>query len=74
MRINLEYEAKRKSGRLGPPVLHIMRDGWYERARKAQVAEGKRAFQAKTEVLTPVKLQTEVVRPELDRVIEPEAA
>jgi hypothetical protein len=74
MGINIEYEAKRKSQRLGPPVLHIMRDGWYERGRKAQVAEGKRAFQAKTEVLTPVKLQTEMIRPELDRVIEIGAA
>ena len=74
MGINIEYEAKRKSQRLGPPVLHIMRDGWYERGRKAQVAQGKRAFQAKTEVLTPVKLQTEMIRPELDRVIEIGAA
>lgn len=74
MGINIEYEAKRKSQRLGPPVLHVMRDGWYERGRKAQVAQGKRAFQAKTELLTPVKLATQVVRPELDRVVELEAA
>lgn len=73
MGINIEYEAKRKSQRLGPPVLHIMREGWYERGRQAQVAEGKRAFQAKTEVLTPVKMATQMVRPELDRVIEIEA-
>jgi hypothetical protein len=74
MGINIEYEAKRKSRRLGPPVLHIMRDGWYERDRQTQVAEGKRAFQAKTELLTPVKLKTEMIRPELDRVIELDAA
>ena len=74
MGINIEYEAKRKSQRLGPPVLHVMREGWYERGRQAQVAEGKRAFQAKTEVLTPIKMETQMIRPELERVIEIEAS
>ena len=50
-RLNIEYEAKRKSGRLRPPVLQIMREGWYERGKQQLVAEGKRLFQAKTILL-----------------------
>lgn len=46
--LNIEYEAKRKSQRLHPPELHIMRQGWYDRQKKALIAEGKRLFQAKT--------------------------
>ncbi len=68
--INIEYKAKRDSQRLRPPVLHVMREGWYERQRKEQVAKGKRAFQAKTELLSAVKLATVEVRAELDDVIE----
>lgn len=49
--INIEYRAKRESQRLGAPVLHVMRDGWYERIRAAQAAHGGRQFQAKTVVL-----------------------
>jgi hypothetical protein len=71
--INIEYKAKRDSQRLRAPVLHVMREGWYERARKAQVAKGGRAFQAKTELLSPKKLATMEIRPELDDVIELEA-
>lgn len=47
-RLNIEYEAKRKSLRLGPPRLLIMKAGWYDRQKKALIAEGKRLFQAKT--------------------------
>jgi hypothetical protein len=68
--INIEYKAKRDSQRLHAPVLHVMREGWYERQRKEQVAGGKRAFQSKTELLTPDKLQTMDIRPELDDVVE----
>ena len=50
-RLNIEYQAKRKSGRLRPPVLQIMREGWYERGKQQLVAEGKRLFQAKTILL-----------------------
>ena len=35
-----------------------------------QVAGGQRAFQAKTELLSPVKQATSAVRPDLDDVIE----
>jgi len=68
--INIEYKAKRDSGRLGPPVLHLMREGWYERGRRQLAESGKRVFQAKTELLSPAKLQTQVVKPELAAVIE----
>ncbi len=49
--LNIEYQAKRASGRLGPPVLQVMRSGWYERGKQSLVAEGKRLFQAKTVLL-----------------------
>jgi hypothetical protein len=68
--INIEYKAKRDSQRLHAPVLHVMREGWYERQRKEQVAKGGRAFQAKTELLSAVKQDTMVVRPDLDDIIE----
>ena len=67
---NLEDKAKRDSQRLGPPVLHLMREGWYERGRRRQVADGTRAFQAKTELLSADKLRTRYIRPELDSVVE----
>ena len=65
-----EYKAKRDSMRLGAPVLHVMREGWYERERQAQVAGGKRAFQAKTQKLSPVKEATMAIKPELLEVVE----
>ena len=49
--LNIEYQAKRASGRLGPPVLQVMKSGWYERGKQSLVAEGKRLFQAKTVLL-----------------------
>ncbi len=68
--INIEYKEKRKSARLRPPVLHVMREGWYERARKEQAASGKRMFQAKTELLSPMKAKTMFIQPELKEIIE----
>ena len=50
--INIEYEAKRKSLRLNPPVLHVMKPGWYDNQKKQLIAEGKRLFQAKTVLLS----------------------
>jgi hypothetical protein len=50
-RVNIEYQSKRKSARLRPPILHLMRAGWYERGKQKLVAEGKRLFQAKTVLL-----------------------
>ena len=54
-RLNIEYEAKRQSLRLGPPKLLIMKSGWYDREKKALIAEGKRLFQAKTICLSQKK-------------------
>jgi len=68
--INIEYKAKRDSQRLGSPVLHVMREGWYERRRQKQVEGGMRAFQAKTQLLSPVKEETVQIRPELEAVVE----
>jgi hypothetical protein len=68
--VNIEYKAKRDSARLGAPVLHVMREGWYERGRRELAASGKRVFQAKTEVLSRVKAETQVVRPEIDNIVE----
>jgi hypothetical protein len=68
--INIEYKAKRDSLRLGNPIMHVMREGWYERGRQQQVEAGMRAFQAKTQLLSPVKEETVMIRPELEAVIE----
>ena len=68
--INIEYKTKRDSLRLSSPVLHVMREGWYERRRQAQVAGGMRAFQAKTQLLSPVKQETQEVLPELENIVE----
>jgi hypothetical protein len=68
--VNVEYKAKRNSLRLNSPVLHVMREGWHDRARKEEVARGKRAFQAKTELLSPMKAMTERIKPELISVVE----
>jgi hypothetical protein len=68
--INIEYKEKRKSERLRSPVLHVMREGWYERARKEQAASGKRMFQAKTELLSPMKAETMFIQPELKEVVD----
>ena len=68
--INIEYKAKRDSMRLGAPVLHVMREGWYERGRLAAVGGGGRQFQAKTEKLSANVAAMEDIRPELDAVVE----
>lgn len=49
--LNIEYEAKRASGRLKNPFLLVMKEGWYERGKEALAAGGKRVFQAKTVLL-----------------------
>jgi hypothetical protein len=68
--LNIEYKAKRDSARLKGPVLHVMHEGWHERERKRQVESGKRAFQVKTELLTPLKAETLVMSPEIETIIE----
>ena len=44
---NMEYAAKRKSGRLHPPCMHIMSESWAEAVRQSSVAEGQRDIQYK---------------------------
>ncbi len=68
--INIEYKAKRDSQRLKAPVLHVMKEGWYERERKKQVEGGMRAFQAKTQLLSPDKMVTQKIRSDLESIIE----
>lgn len=68
--VNIEYKAKRDSSRLGAPVMHVMREGWYERGRRLLAASGKRVFQAKTEVLSRVKAETVILRPEIENIVE----
>ncbi len=69
-KINIEYKAKRDSLRLQSPVLHIMKEGWYEHDRKLQVEGGYRAFQAKTQLLSPIKQKTVAIENQLVEIIE----
>jgi hypothetical protein len=68
--VNIEYKAKRESMRLKAPVLHVMKEGWYERGRRHQVESGMRAFQAKTQLLTPDKIATQTIRSEIAAIVE----
>jgi hypothetical protein len=52
-RVNVEYAAKRRSRRLGPPRLSIMRAGWAERQCRADFARGRREVQHKWPALRP---------------------
>ena len=44
---NLEYKAKRASGRLHAPLLQVMKPGWHEEELKHSAADGKPVFQSK---------------------------
>lgn len=57
--LNIEYAAKRKSLRLNPPILMMMRPGWYDTGKQRLVAAGKRLFQAKTILLSECKEETD---------------
>jgi hypothetical protein len=70
--INIEYKGKRESLRLEAPVMHVMKEGWYERGRQKQVEAGMRAFQAKTTLLSSVKEETMLIVPELEAIVEME--
>lgn len=50
--INLEYESKRKSGRIDPAVLRIIKPGEFNRYRKRQVEGGRNDGQFKILKLT----------------------
>jgi len=50
---NIEYEAKRESQRLGPPVLKRVAPGTYQALRQKRVAEGAPEAQVKIPQLSP---------------------
>lgn len=50
---NIEYEAKRESQRLGPPVLRRVAPGTYQLLRQRRVAEGAPEAQVKIPQLSP---------------------
>jgi hypothetical protein len=52
-RVNVEYAAKRRSHRLGPLRLSVMRAGWAERQCRADFARGRREAQHKWPALRP---------------------
>ncbi|MGF1674639.1 MAG: GH3 auxin-responsive promoter family protein [Rivularia sp. (in: cyanobacteria)] len=49
--VNIEYDQKRKSQRLHLPILHLMRQGWYEAECRREVDKGKREVQYKWKIL-----------------------
>lgn len=53
-KMNLEYEAKRKSGRLGDLKLHRMKAGWAEAEKRAAILSGQREVQYKWKVVGEV--------------------
>ena len=50
-RLNVEYEQKRGSGRLHPPLLQLMADGWSSRRLAAKMANAVRDIQYKDALL-----------------------
>jgi len=68
--VNIEYKCKRDSMRLDSPVLHVMREGWYESAQRQLVENGRRAFQTKLQVLSPVKSDAIEIKSQMECVIE----
>lgn len=51
--VNVEYECKRASARLGPPRLCLMRAGWSERLCRQEFVRGRREIQHKWVVMRP---------------------
>ena len=49
--LNIEYEQKRRSGRLHSPLIQIMRGGWSSRRVEAKLARAVRDTQFKDELL-----------------------
>lgn len=50
--LNVEYADKRKSSRLNPPVLCVMKPGWFERKTGARLHPGARDAQFKARLLS----------------------
>jgi len=53
--VNVEYLQKRRSRRLGPPCLHVMKHGWFERTVRGRLQQGARDAQLKLSLLTETK-------------------
>ena len=49
--LNIEYEQKRRSGRLHPPLVQIMAKGWSSRRLEAKLAQAVRDIQFKDNLL-----------------------
>ena len=49
--LNIEYEQKRKSGRLHDPLIQVMSEGWSTRRVEAKLARAVRDIQFKDELL-----------------------
>ena len=50
--LNVEYAQKRESQRLRPPVLCLMKPGWFERKANSAVQRGGRDIQFKAQLLS----------------------
>lgn len=50
--LNIEYAQKRESGRLGAPILCVMKPGWFERKANAVLESGARDTQFKAQLLS----------------------
>ena len=53
--VNVEYFQKRRSGRLRPPCLHVMKHGWFEQTLCERLRQGARDAQLKPSLLTETK-------------------
>ena len=50
--LNVEYAQKRESRRLGAPILHVMKAGWFERKASSTLVNGGRDVQFKPQLLS----------------------
>ena len=63
---NIEYAQKRESGRLGAPILWVMKAGWFERKANVLLQRGARDAQFKAQLLSSAPEDTS----EIDFVVE----
>ena len=61
--LNIEYDQKRRSGRLGPPCIMLMPEGWHARRLRAKVARGAGDIQFKDALLGLPDAEDEVAQP-----------
>jgi len=65
--VNVEYFQKRRSRRLGPPCLHVMKHGWFEQTVRGRLQQGARDAQLKPSLLTETKEGTEDILLTIER-------